>query len=179
MTEKSSSPKITRMVLKSGRSGNVKVKFAGSEADFGGGAECSFTTIENGTSFEGTVLDDDPEDPLISLEYSPGTAKEASFMDATDPFVYLVAQEEDVSDGDSAGPEDDSEHEKRRREMIRGGKQAQRFSSEDITPQDNSDSQQQTPAKLLSLSDVSDQFSVQTHGQSDWTQDSLEEIEVR
>jgi hypothetical protein len=158
--QKSNGPTITRVVIKSG-SGNVKVKFAGSEADLGGGAECSFTTVENATSFDGSVLDDDSEDPLISLEHPTGTAKEASLLDAIDR-------------------DEGSEIEKKRRKMIRRGKQPERFTIEDITAQeDNSDSQQQTPATLLDFSDASDQFSIQSQGPSEWTQDSLGEIEGR
>jgi hypothetical protein len=177
---KSNSPKITRVVLRSG-SGKVKVKFAGSEADLGGGAECSYTTVENATNFEGSVLDDDSEDPLISLEHPVGTAKEPSLIDATDPFVYLLPRgEDDESEGESTDSEEDSENEEERREMIRRGKQAERFSIEDIiTQEDSSDSQQQTPATLLYSFDASTQSSTQTPGPSEWTRDSLDEVEAR
>ncbi len=52
-------------------------------------AECSFTLGENATSYEISVPDDDS---LTSLGPPSGSASEATLMDATHPFVYLVTQ---------------------------------------------------------------------------------------
>ncbi|KAH6714450.1 hypothetical protein BKA61DRAFT_359878 [Leptodontidium sp. MPI-SDFR-AT-0119] len=172
-------PKLTRVVVKSG-SGNMVVKFGGSNTYLEGAAECSFMTAENGAMFEDSIVGTDTEDPLISFESAAEDTKETSLMDAIDSFAYLVTEEGSDKYGTGfVDSEQDFENETKRRESIRRGKQPEVSLAKDITSQQDysSTARHQVPSGVLSFSNMVGHKLVPTPGSSLCAQDSFDDLD--